>query len=251
MFTKYLVSRNYFLAIFLFLSCGFFSSSDAQSSLRRLCRTNCTVLVIGDSFVSGVGDDRPKNENGYVGRLRTLMPSWKFRRIGIPGGSTNEIYRAVLGGIGGEKRYQVTRKLSQVDFVIVDAGRNDYWEGLDQSDVVRSLSRLTSLVDNEIYARYEKDPFIALMMVAPSSRSYQAGWLDQLNKAYLSNSINDVNGKIRVDLLSEYKPGYDGLHPNDVGYEQIACFVAKYFASILYAGVYDGSTFVKGFRRYC
>ena len=90
------------------------------------CDQQFKITFTGDSIVQGVGDERNVNNGGYVLRLRRRLGQ-NVVGFGIPGIHTDGLLRALQREFESGNR-DVIRKFKNADVIVIDVGRNDYWD---------------------------------------------------------------------------------------------------------------------------
>ncbi|MCB0317562.1 MAG: SGNH/GDSL hydrolase family protein, partial [Bdellovibrionales bacterium] len=184
------------------------------------CDQTLKISFTGDSFVNGVGDSRRRG--GYVGRIRNKIDYIKFTETGVNGVTPSELRRKFLRYFS-RKRATYKRTINS-DIVIIDVGRNSYWDNESPGRVVRDIKRLVKTLKNlltEEQADLEPKIFVATLM--PTKRSFQASFIKSVNNILLKRrNFNTLPVFLRFDRLAVRNIGSDGLHPTSRGYRRAA-----------------------------
>lgn len=199
------------------------------------CDQQYKVAVVGDSIVRGVDGDNPDHFNegdgGYVARLQA-QTGYTFANIGVKGIRSDQLLRDFRRNI--DKRL-TSRLLRQADIVIIDVGRNDFWNSpLEQITLptVRNIKRIVSFLKRKYRERDSGVvPYFMVATLIPTTRT-------NIRELDLQLFVDDLNDNLRrfkshglpVELLFDEAfdtsiLGVDQLHPNPAGYQRIADYI--------------------------
>lgn len=192
--------------------------------IRSLADYNCDgrirILITGDSVVSGVGDEQ--NAGGYVGRLQQQMRFAKIESVGIPGAKSLRLFQYYRREFRKVKSLLNRRITKNLDYVVIDVGRNDYWDRAPAKRTTRNILRLVHLLRETLTTRDGMSPFVIITTLIPTNRSYQSGFITQVNDLLLRRPSTRQPVYIRFNNLSRDILSSDGLHPCSYGYDVIA-----------------------------
>lgn len=205
------------------------NAANACPLIDGLIDYNCNqagkISITGDSFVKGVGDS--KSKGGYVGRVEDNFANFRFTETGVNGVTTARL-------LSNFKRFLPRHKTTynrsiNSDIMIIDVGRNDYWQKVQPSMVVRNIKRLVKfLKSNLVDDRADAAPKIFVSALLPTKRSFQAPFIREVNRLLLKQKGAKLPVYLRFDKLSQNIVGEDGLHPTARGYTKIASFLTKF-----------------------
>ena len=203
----------------------------ACPNVGRFIDYNCDealrITITGDSIVRGVGDIIYRGEGGYAYRLKEHLPEAKIMNLGFPGIKSSFLYRAYVKAFE-TKRGDIYKRTRNLDVIIIDVGRNDYWLRYTPAKTVRSIQRLVALLKKELTVD-GVTPYILVAKMVHSARSYQQPFIDAVNLGI--ERLAD-SGKIQtyLDFSTLRAPILpDGIHPNHDGYIMMARYVNRWF----------------------
>lgn len=219
------------LVIFIFTS--FAQKSFACPRIGSLIDYNCDqklkIVFIGDSIVYGRGDTAHADSGGYVFRLATKFPRAEIAKLGVPGITTGSMLRQIKDALASVSSNDIKNKLRDADVIILDIGRNDYWDEVRSSLAVNNLRRIITTI-NDWYIKNKKIlPYSAvntLLPLNPTKKTIRVKQLPYMS-AFNINVIHLSNLKLlkilgRLDLLSKDTISlYDGIHPTSHSYDFI------------------------------
>lgn len=220
------------LLIALFLSSIFVSTSQACPLIDGLVDYNCDgkhqVSITGDSIVFGTGDTLNNDQGGYALRLKRTFKSSEVFNFGYPGITTNKLlsyYKQLF--LKKPKDDEVTR-LANSDIVIIDVGRNDYFNRNSSTLTATTIKRLTLFLSSEIEKKYGTSPLFVTTVLPLSRREIDLGFIQQVNMVLLKIRSQSFPAYLRFDKLNTALLGPDGLHPSSSGYDALANIASKY-----------------------
>ncbi len=206
---------------------------------RKMIDFNCDqqykVAVVGDSIVKGVDGDSLDpfydGDGGYVARLEA-QTGYTFSNIGIRGIRSDQLLRDFKRNIN---KKLTSKLLKDADIVIIDVGRNDFWNSpLEQITLptVRNIKRIVSFLKKVYQKRDSKVvPYFMVATLIPTTRT-------NIHELDLQLFVDDLNQNLRrfksrglpVELFFDEEfdiniLGADLLHPSSTGYQEIADFL--------------------------
>lgn len=166
-----------------------------------VCDDQLHIVIAGDSFVKGVGDTLNGNEGGYVLRLQQRYPKAIIENVGVPGVTTDRLRSGFMKNLAkknpGETRYKVDR----ADLIILDVGRNDYFDDTDPAITVRNIKRTVKYLRKELKKLNGAPPYIVVSSLLPTLRPQQRPFVDKVNKLLIKQSTTDFPVLIRYDTI--------------------------------------------------
>jgi lysophospholipase L1-like esterase len=192
------------------------------------CDEKHHIVGLGDSFVVGRGDlERPSNP-GYISRLQLAFPESKTVKIGIGGISTQRLLAFVKESFEKTPKGQVVKALGSADILIIDAGRNDFFEEVEPSFTVTTLKRIGLYIQRKTKEKFKSSPLIVFAFLAPTTRRFQAPFVHNLNAILLKTRSPTFPVYLRFDLLDESTISVDGVHPIAEGHQLLADLATEY-----------------------
>lgn len=196
------------------------------------CDGKHKIVVIGDSVVRGIKDIRNKNNGGYVKRLQKKFPTSTFANFGFAGYSTERIYSTIKEILGKSGDPTLQAALGNSDLIIIDEGRNDYFEGFTPGMSVRNMKRLVSLLNQRLSRdRKSSGPLIEIATLIPTNRGYQRTFIETINEMLIKLQSEAIPVGFYFNSLPNTILSSDGLHPDSTGYSVIARFAANVIAT--------------------
>ncbi len=183
------------------------------------CDGQVKVFIVGDSIVYGTGDT-VYHKGGYVRRVKKLFNNVKFNSMGIPGVRTYQLLRDVQG-LRRQKNRVLRESIQGSDIVIIDVGRNDFWDHLGAATTVNYIERIAKTLKQAL-AQNHTQPYVVVATLLPTTRYYQVGFIKAVNQELLRRNSENFPVLLRYDNLPNWILNYDGLHPNGYGYDRIA-----------------------------
>lgn len=177
------------------------------------CNGHGKLDAIGDSIVAAVGDT--DLGIGYVGRLEDYYPDLKIVNQGIPGLTTDRLYRYLKLSLAGKSSPLSKKGLKRSDQIIVGIGVNDFWKELSPGYTIRNIKRIVKLLQRRLNAN------VGIATLSTNNRWFQVGFVNAVNKKLLRLNSEDFPVVFRFDRLRKSQIGSDGLHPNSKGYNRM------------------------------
>lgn len=191
------------------------------------CDQKIQIGVLGDSFVFGTGDKKTGSKGGYVGRLAKL-PQFKNAQIigmGLPGYSSFEILIEVKRSLASSRTNRLKRSLSDLDILVIDMGRNDFFQEISPSQTVTNLQTILKVIEQRVGHGAKIAPLFAvsrLALTSPSSRPLQRVFISKVDSTLKKKSSPSFPVRVGFDALNTSLLSKDGLHPSPSGYAQLA-----------------------------
>jgi lysophospholipase L1-like esterase len=196
------------------------------------CDGQHKILVIGDSVVRGIRDTRYRNNGGYVRRLKKKFPSSTIVNFGLPGYTTEQILSSVKEAFAKTSEIETQEQLLNADLLIIDEGRNDFFEDATPGLVVRNIKRLVTFLNRKLSRnRKSSAPFIQIATLLPTTRGYQRDYINAVNELLLELNSSSLPIGLLFHTLPDTVISYDGLHPDSKGYTTIAKYAAEIISS--------------------
>ncbi len=196
---------NCITALFFALLLGGETAS-ACPDIDGLADINCDgkvqIVCFGDSITFGRSDEL---EIGYPGRLLNIYPNTIVVNLGVPGEKTPS---------GKRRAARQFASFADTDFVIVLEGINDYF--IEDRSANLTKDNILKIVQSA----QNIGAVTLLGNLTAIRRSEQQGWVDAVNDRLAPHHQIDFfslgNGIISGDLI----------HPNGLGYDQMAFLVS-------------------------
>ena len=206
------------LAMLVLIARGVFACPQIDELVDFNCDQRIKMTFTGDSIVSGVGD--AILHGGYPVRLRHRYANSTFNNLGNPGVRSGALLRQFVRATRDPNPSRTKTRLLNSDLILLDVGRNDFFEKNPAEFTVRNIQRLVSLLRN--YVREVSDgvePQIFVATLLPTARSFQQPFIDAVNKTLLKASSSNFRVEVRFDKVPVRLLNSDGLHPKAAGYE--------------------------------
>jgi lysophospholipase L1-like esterase len=192
------------------------------------CDGKISIVGVGDSFVSGQGDLEHRSNPGYIGRLSLKFPEVKFTKVGFPGITAQKLLAEIKQEFEKRPRRRIAKALGTADILIVDVGRNNFYDFDSPAFTVAVLKRLSLYLKAKTTQVVKSSPLIVVSFIAPSPRRFQQPWIDETNALLLEFRSEDFPVYLRSDLLDVTTISVDGIHPAAAGHQQLSDLVAEY-----------------------
>lgn len=192
------------------------------------CDGKHVISVTGDSVVFGVGDLANGNQGGYVLRMSRAFKSSEVLNFGYPGITTNHLLSYYKRLFAKSPNSEQAVKLGNSDIVIIDVGRNDYYNRNSSATTAQSIKRLTTYLSSEIQKRFGTSPLFVVAVLPPTRRELDLNFIRQVNMVMLKIRGQNFPAYLRFDTLSAALLAKDGLHPSSRGYDVLGNIVIKY-----------------------
>jgi lysophospholipase L1-like esterase len=212
---------------------GFGRPTSACPLIEGLIDFNCdgrhTITGTGDSIVAGVGDELHGGRGGYMERLESLFPSSEIRNLGYPGITTPQLLRFYKRLFKSRPESAEALAVGTADILIIDVGRNDYFNRNSSTLTVTTIRRLVSFLATETKKRFGLSPLIVTTILTPSTREFDKGFIEQVNMVALkTRSKRYLPAYLRFDLMSPTLLSEDGLHPSSAGFDVLGSLAEEY-----------------------
>ncbi len=219
----------------LFAASTYATSTFACPLVGGLVDFNCDgehkISVVGDSFVFGTGDEQNGGQGGYVLRVGRTLPSTAVNNYGLPGITTAQLLSHHKQLFARDPRSSEIKQLGTSDIVIIDVGRNDYFNRNSSTLTATTIKRLTLFLSVELEKRFGTSPLFITTVLPLTRREIDLGFIEQVNTVLLKLRGRDLPAFLRFDKLSPLLLGPDGLHPTSAGYDVLANIAIKYIKS--------------------
>jgi lysophospholipase L1-like esterase len=193
------------------------------------CDGRHTITGTGDSIVFGIGDELHENRGGYLQRLGQLFPTSEIHSLGYPGITTAQLLRFYKRLFNKRPESQEALHIGNADILIIDVGRNDYFNRNSSALTVTTIKRLVSFLTSETKRRFGASPLIVTTILIPSAREFDNGFIEQVNMVALkTRSRKYLPAYLRFDLMSPTLLSEDGLHPSSAGFDLLGKLAEEY-----------------------
>ena len=125
------------------------------------------------------------------------------------------------------KSAQVTQ-LGTSDIIIIDVGRNDYFNRNSSTLTATTIKRLTTFLSTELAKRFGTAPLFVTTVLPLTRREIDIGFIKQVNMVLLKTRGKNFPAFLRFDTLDTNLLGPDGLHPTSAGYDVLAKIASDY-----------------------
>lgn len=204
------------------------------------CDKGVRIVIVGDSIVAGVGDERFGNRGGgYVTRIQAILPRVIFSGFGTPGQSSEQLYKKVKTAIANDSpASELSRALIDADIIILDIGRNDWFEvfRLDDPPSLPTYTRLRRL-QSHLRARLTlltgRTPLVVLSQLLLPNRGGQGPWVRELNQRLADTSSPYFPADLPFDSVNKRLYNPDRLHPTARGYDEVAEVLRRYLTTTI------------------
>jgi len=218
-----------------------------KKSSATTTKNKVNIVIIGDSFVQGVGDEK---NDGWTGIFRK-----KF----------GDKFNIIVKGYGGNNIYDVISRLEkdlfpyQPSIVILEVGINDsrLRKSLNFSNEVPPDKFRKGLEDfvNRIRSRLGKDILFIFIGTTPVIDELVSPYKeDKYYSTFEAKKYNEIirqfcesNNIVFVDVFKKFNSKNlkevlsDGVHPNFNGYQIIASEVITHFKKVIQDATKGGS----------
>lgn len=191
------------------------------------CDQTLKIGFVGDSFVRGYGDKTGVG-GGYVTRFTALYPNATITRYGVPGVVSGKLLSKLMRKVPRMKNGPAESNLRDADYVFVDVGRNDYWELDDPPETVSNIKRIVKYLKQKLPTVGNPPPVIVVATLAPTTRSFQHGFIFAVNDLLNKRKGNALPAYIRLDKIKSTFISKDGIHPTSEGYDKITQLYQAY-----------------------
>jgi lysophospholipase L1-like esterase len=192
------------------------------------CDGAATVVVVGDSLVSGIGDTKNEGKGGYVLRAQSAFPVATFFRRGTPGLRTVPLLQKLKKAFQTPTQSDFAQELLNADLVVLDVGRNDRWLMGLPSATFRNLKKARDFIEQSTLEQSGKSPLVALAVLMLPNRGSQGPWVKELDEIILSSHTKTHPADLRFDQVSKRLLSPDSIHPTSKGYTALAKVFISY-----------------------
>jgi lysophospholipase L1-like esterase len=192
------------------------------------CDGKHRIAVTGDSVVFGTGDELNNNQGGYVLRLKRAFPSSQVYNFGYPGITTAHLLSYYKKLFTKDPNNDQISQLGTSDIVIIDVGRNDYFNRNSSTLTATTIKRLTIYLSTELEKRFGTSPLFVTTVLPLTRREIDLGFIKQVNMVLLKIRGRDFPAYLRFDKLDPTLLGADGLHPTSAGYDVLGTIATAY-----------------------
>jgi lysophospholipase L1-like esterase len=204
------------------------------------CDGAATVVVVGDSLVSGIGDTKNDGKGGYVLRTQSAFPEATFYRRGTPGLKTVPLLQKLKKAFTTPLESEFAQELLKADLVVLDLGRNDRWLMGLPSATFRNLKKARAAIEESTITQNGKAPLVVLAVLMLPNRGSQGPWVKELNEIILSSHTKAHPADLRFDEVSKRLLSPDSIHPTSKGYTAISRVFISYLKNEYPEYVADG-----------
>ena len=223
------VSRNIFTLLGLLLVSR---TTLACPDVGGLPDVNCdgvaSVVVVGDSLVSGIGDTKNGGKGGYVLRAQAQFPEATFYRRGTPGLKTVPLLQRLTKAFASPTESTLAQELLNADLVVLDVGRNDRWLMGLPSATFRNLKKARELIEKSTLQQTGKSPLVVLAVLMLPNRGSQGPWVKELAGIIFASHSKAHPADLRFDKVSKRLLSPDNIHPTSKGYTAISKVFISY-----------------------
>lgn len=215
----------------VFVTCVYSSHAVACPSVAGIPDVNCDgdarVAVVGDSVVFGIGDTVNGNRGGYVRRMARKFPGVWFDNLGRPGEEAKRLITVIEDAFAGTGDTEFASALTRADIVILDIGRNDWWNFGPAIATWRNLKRVRELIQLKVEGVTGHKPFVVTAQLMGANRTGQGAWVAELVRIIAANNKSAAPTDLRFNSVSKKFLG-DRVHPTSLGYDALAKVLALY-----------------------
>jgi lysophospholipase L1-like esterase len=192
------------------------------------CDGTATVVVVGDSLVSGIGDTKNEGKGGYVLRTQSEFREATFFRRGTPGLRTVPLLQKLKKAFLTPLESDFAQELLTADLVVLDVGRNDRWLMGLPSATFRNLKKARGIIEQSTLEQSGKTPLVVLAVLMLPNRGSQGPWVKQLNEIIFSSHSKAHPADLRFDQVSKRLLSPDSIHPTSKGYAALSKVFISY-----------------------
>lgn len=223
-------TKRLLIGLSLFLL--FVTNAHACPLVDGLVDYNCDgkhqISVTGDSIVYGTGDTLNNDRGGYVLRLKRAFESSEVYGFGYPGITTAKLFSYYKKLFLKEPKGEQVTQLGNSDVVIIDVGRNDYFNRNSSTLTATTIKRLTVFLSTELEKRSGTSPLFVTTILPLTRREIDLGFIKQVNMVLLKIRGRNFPAFLRFDKLSPTLLSSDGLHPTSAGYDVLGNIASSY-----------------------
>lgn len=208
------------------------ASAHACPLVEGLVDYNCDrkhqISVVGDSIVFGTGDTANGNQGGYVLRLQRAFKSSEVFNFGYPGITTNRLLAYYKQQFLKNSKGDEIKALGNSDIIIIDVGRNDYFNRNSSATTANTIKRLTTFLSTELEKKFGTSPLFVTTILPLTNREIDLGFIKQVNMVLLKIRNQTFPAFLRFDKLNPALLSSDELHPTSAGYAVLGNIASKY-----------------------
>lgn len=221
----------------------------ACQPMLRIIDFNCDgalkISAVGDSIAYGRGDTQHNEGGGYLLRIRSFIRRKGARgeigNGGVPGVTTDQMIRRLKQEFTRPGLQPMEQTLKNSDVVIVDIGRNDFWQGVSAGTTARNIKRIAKMLQRNLKAQ-GVPPLVVIAALIPNTRTNLVNEITQREfVARVNAALKMLNQKLypvavpfdnMPSGLLQQPPRFDaGLHPTPKGYVYMARVLRKFLRS--------------------
>lgn len=229
---RHLLQSTFILAILALSPSRCFACPEAGGLPDVNCDGAAKVVVVGDSVVYGVGDVRNGGKGGYVVRIAKKLPDASFENRGTPGEEARRVIGVIRDAFSGVGDTTFASSLAQADIIILDIGRNDWWQFRPAIATWRNLKRVRELIQTQVNSVTGHKPMVVTAQMMGANRTGQGAWVTELNKYIAANNTSLTPTDLRFNAVSK-KLLIDRVHPSSLGYDAITRVLYAYLTNTL------------------
>lgn len=162
--------------------------------------------------------------------MKKLLSSTTVYDQGIPGITSARLLAYYKQLFVKKPKSSLIKQLGTADILIIDVGRNDYFNRNPAALTVTTIKRLVKYLNTELKKRFGSAPLIVQTVLTPSNRQFDVAFITAINTALLKKRSNALPAYLRFDLLDPTLLSPDGLHPSSAGYDVLANLALEYVA---------------------
>lgn len=204
----------------------------AQNNVDFNCDQRHRGTFTGDSIVKGVGDELNNNVGGYVKRIKGEFTDSRFFNLGVPGITTDRLLADFKQNVVGGLRAKTIRATRNIDFIVIDVGRNDFFQDRPASITVRNIRRLVKFLRRTLGDSSSR-PLIVVSTLLPTNRDFQAPFIEEVNDLLRRQKGANLPVFLDFNRLPKRFLSADGLHPSSEGYDRMTNILSKYLRNRL------------------
>jgi hypothetical protein len=219
------------LPIVVILTCVCSFNAVACPAVAGIPDVNCDgdarVAVLGDSVVFGVGDTVNGGRGGYVRRIARKFPGVWFDNLGSPGEEARRLITVLEDAFAGTGDADIATALTRADIVILDIGRNDWWNFGPPLATWRNLKRVREVIQTKVAVVTGHYPMVVTAQLMGANRTGQGAWVAELVRIIAANNKSTAPTDLKFNAVGK-KFLADRVHPTSLGYEQLTKVLTLY-----------------------
>ncbi|NLF26208.1 MAG: SGNH/GDSL hydrolase family protein [Deltaproteobacteria bacterium] len=221
-----------FLKVILLLGLGL-TALTAQACPNKYdfidmnCDGRIRIIFTGDSIAYGRGDFTHRDHGGYAARVQERFPHIHVTNLGLPGASSARLLLWFTSHLPNPSSDVLMRR---ADIIVIDIGRNDWWQNVSPGRVVRNIVRLVEVLRNYYKNKRGNLPLIVVSTLIPTTRSGQSAYVKEINHLLLRYRSKTLPVRVRFDKMSTALLSYDRLHPTSAGYDYLGRIASRFLS---------------------